>query len=93
MEAVAIFLTPSWVAGIHRARPGLYNVINALSAASWALAIGVGGYYAGPPVVEVVNDMGTIGLVLAIAIVAVGVVTALIRRHRGVTRTADREST
>ena len=93
MEAVAIFLTPSWVAGINRARPGIYNLVNALSAAMWALAIGVGGYYIGPPVVEFVDDLGTAGLILAIAIVVGGVTLALIRRQRGaVRRESQRES-
>jgi membrane protein DedA with SNARE-associated domain len=92
VEAVAIFLTPSWVAGIFHARTGLYNLINALSAAVWTVAIGVGGFYVGPPIVEVVNDLGTVGLVLVIVIVAVGVGTAMIRRQRGaVRRTAERE--
>lgn len=93
IEAVAIFLTPSWVAGINRARPGIYNLVNAFSAAVWALAIGVGGYYIGPPVVEFVDDFGTAGLILAIVIVVAGVTVALIRRQRGaVRREAQRES-
>lgn len=91
-EPLAIYLTPSWVAGINRARPGLYNVINVLSAALWAVAIGVGGYYIGPPIVDVVNDLGTVGLVVAIVIVVTGVAAAVIRRQRGaVKRTAERE--
>jgi membrane protein DedA with SNARE-associated domain len=92
VEALAIFLTPSWVAGIHRARPGVYNLINAVSAAAWAVAIGVGGYYVGPPIVEFVNDLGTVGLSLAVAIVVIGVSAALVRRQRGaVKRTTERE--
>lgn len=94
VEAVAIFLTPAWVAGIFHARPGLYNVINTLSAALWAVSIGAGGYYIGPPIVEFVDDFGTVGLVLAIMIVAIGMTTAVVRRHRGaVRRTAGRERT
>ena len=92
VEVVAILLTPSWVAGIFHARAGIYNLINAASAVAWAVGIGVGGYYIGPPVLDVVNDMGTVGLVLAIVIVVVGVTTALVRRQRGaVRRTAKRE--
>ncbi len=92
LEAVAILLTPSWVAGIFKAGPGIYNAVNALSAAAWAIAIGVGGYYVGPPIVELVDDMGTAGLILAIGIVAIGVVAAIVRRQRGaVRRTAKRE--
>jgi membrane protein DedA with SNARE-associated domain len=93
LEALAIFLTPSWVAGIFHVRPGIYNLINAVSAALWTVAIGVGGYYIGPPIVELVDDMGTIGLILVIVIGIVAVATALARRQRGaVRRTVDRES-
>jgi membrane protein DedA with SNARE-associated domain len=91
MEVVAIVLTPPWVAGIFRARAGLYNVVNVASAAIWAVAIGVGGYYIGPPVLDVVGDLGTVGLVLAIVLVLVGLTSAVIRRQRGaVKRTTER---
>jgi membrane protein DedA with SNARE-associated domain len=94
MEVIAIILTPPWVAGIFRSRAWLYNVVNLVSAALWAVAIGVGGYYIGPPILDVVNDLGTAGLVLAIVIVVTGVTTAVIRRHRGaVKRTTEREGT
>jgi hypothetical protein len=46
----------------------------------------------GPVIVELVDDLGTAGLILAILIVVVGVGTAVIRRQRGaVKRTAERE--
>src|SRR5579862_3824966 len=80
VEAMAIFLSPAWVAGIFHARAGIYNLINALSAAVWAVAIGVGGYYVGPPILDVVGDLGTAGLVVTIVIVSVGVLAAM--RHR-----------
>ena len=93
VEVVAIWLTPSWVAGIFHARAGLYNLINALSAAVWALAIGVGGYYIGPPIVEVIDDLGTAGLIVVIVLVVAGMGTALVRRQRGaVKRTTERET-
>jgi membrane protein DedA with SNARE-associated domain len=93
MEVIAIILTPPWVAGIFGSGPVLYNIVNAVSAIIWAVAIGVGGYYVGPPILDVVNDLGTVGLVVAIVILVVGAVTAATRRHRGaVKRTAERES-
>jgi membrane protein DedA with SNARE-associated domain len=70
----------------------LYNVVNVVSAAVWAVAIGVGGYYVGPPILDVVDDLGTVGIVLSVVVVVVGVVAALVRRQRGaVRRTAERE--
>jgi membrane protein DedA with SNARE-associated domain len=66
---LAILLTPSWVAGIHRVRTGLYLVTNAVSAALWAVGIGLGAYFVGPAVVDFVADLGWItgaGLVLLV---------------------------
>jgi membrane protein DedA with SNARE-associated domain len=82
LEAIAILLTPSWVAGIYRASPGVYNLVNAASAVVWAVAIGVGGYYIGPPVLEFINDFGTAGTVVAIALVVIGVSATLVHRWR-----------
>ena len=92
-ESIAILLTPSWVAGINRARTGTYMVLNALSAALWAVAIGVGGYYIGPPVLEFVDDFGAAGTVVAIALVVGAVTVAVLRRQRGaIRRRAQREA-
>jgi membrane protein DedA with SNARE-associated domain len=92
MEVIAILLTPPWVAGIFRSGPWLYNVVNVVSAAVWAVTVAVGGYYIGPPVLDVVDDMGTLGLVLVILVVVVGVGAAVVRRQRGaVKRVTERE--
>ena len=82
LAVIAILLAPSWVSGIHRAGPVVYNVTNVVSAAAWAVGIGLGAYYAGPPVLDVLADVGTataIGLVLLV-VVAVGL--ELKRRRR-----------
>ena len=74
LTVIAILLAPSWVSGIHRVRPILYNVTNAVSAAAWAVGIGLGAYYLGPPVLDILADVGTataIGLVLLV-VVAIG---------------------
>jgi membrane protein DedA with SNARE-associated domain len=93
LEAIAILLTPSWVAGIYRARIGVYNLVNALSAVGWAVGIGVGGYYIGPPVLEFINDFGTAGAIVAIALAVVAVSAAVLRRWRSATqREAGREA-
>jgi membrane protein DedA with SNARE-associated domain len=83
VEWVAIVLTPSWVAGIYRSGTVIYNVVNALSAVAWTLAIGIGAYYVGPPVLEFIDDFGTAGIVAAIALVVIGVSATLLRRWRG----------
>ena len=84
LEGLAILLVPSWVAGIFRARPGIYNFINAVSAAAWAVGIGVGAYYIGPPVLEFIDDLGTGGTVVAISLVVLAVGLTVWHRWRGV---------
>jgi membrane protein DedA with SNARE-associated domain len=92
-ESLAILLTPSWVAGINRAGTGIYMLVNTLSAALWAVAIGVGGYFVGPPVLEFVDDFGTLGTIVAIGIAVGALVWAVVRRQRGaLKRRAQRDA-
>lgn len=82
LTVIAILLTPAWVAGINRAGTTVYLITNTVSAAVWAVGIGVGAYFAGPPVIDVLSDVGTvtgIGLVL-LALAAIGF--EVTRRHR-----------
>ena len=84
LAVIAILLTPSWVAGIHRAGPVIYNVTNVVSAVVWAVGIGLGAYYAGPPVLDIISDVGVataVGLGL-LMLVAVGFEVARRRRNR-----------
>jgi membrane protein DedA with SNARE-associated domain len=78
----AILLTPSWIAGIHRVKPALYLITNGLSAAAWALGIGLGAYFAGPSVLDVVNDLGWVTGVGLVLLVLVGVWFEVARRRR-----------
>jgi membrane protein DedA with SNARE-associated domain len=70
---VAVLFTPSWVAGILRVRASLYVPVNALSAVVWAVAIGLGAYWAGPSITDVAADAGLlvwIGVAVLVSIVA-----------------------
>jgi membrane protein DedA with SNARE-associated domain len=79
---VAIVLTPSWVAGIHRVPSRVYQPTNAIAAAAWAGGIGVGSYLAGPSVIDWVGDLG-IGTSAIVAVVIVGGVgLEVARRYR-----------
>jgi membrane-associated protein len=81
--AAAVILTTSWIAGIHRVRTGPYLIWNAVGAAIWTLGVGLGAYFAGPAVVDVVNDVGWIPVVGVVLLVAVGIAIELrIRRRR-----------
>jgi membrane protein DedA with SNARE-associated domain len=79
---VAVFFTPSWVAGIHGMRAGRFLPANVVASFVWAAAIGAGAYYAGPPVVEVVDDVGLVTAVIVGAVVAAAVVGGLAARAR-----------
>ena len=78
---IAVILTPSWVSGIHHVRWPAYLPANALSAAIWAIGIGVGGFLIGPPVADIFTDAGTIGLAILVILVVGGGVAELARRR------------
>jgi membrane protein DedA with SNARE-associated domain len=77
----AVVLTPSWLAGVHRVRWTVYLPANALSAAIWAFGIGLGSYFIGPPVADLFDDVGTIGLIIIGAVIVAGGVAEYARRH------------
>jgi membrane protein DedA with SNARE-associated domain len=75
---VAVYFAPSWVAGLHAMSAGRFLPANAVCALLWALLIGVGSYVVGPSVRELASDIGLVG---AVAIVLVLASTALARRR------------
>jgi membrane protein DedA with SNARE-associated domain len=81
---VAVLLVPSWIAGIHRVRPAVYLPVNALGAVLWAAGIGLGAFYVGPPVVDLLQDVGwlTAGAIVILVLVGVGGGTVRRRRRR-----------
>jgi membrane protein DedA with SNARE-associated domain len=79
---IAILVAPSWVSGIHRVRPSLYNIVNVLSAAAWAVGIGVAAYFAGPPVIEWVQDIGWAAAAILVLLVCIVLWEVLRRRRR-----------
>jgi membrane protein DedA with SNARE-associated domain len=80
---LAVFFTPSWLAGMNRMRTRSYLVLNAISAILWALIVGVGAYLIGPSIEDVVSDIGLGGLVLIALVVGAGSVIERLRRRRG----------
>jgi membrane protein DedA with SNARE-associated domain len=79
---IAIVLTPSWIAGIHRVGAAIYLPVNAIGAAIWAVGIGLGAYLAGPTVIDFVDDLGLVtGAVLG-ALLLVVAWTEIRRRVR-----------
>jgi membrane protein DedA with SNARE-associated domain len=79
---IAILLTPSWVAGIHRVRTDVYMILNLVGAAAWAAGIGLAAYWVGPSVIDFVNDFGLLTTVLLGALIAAVVAAEIVRRRR-----------
>jgi membrane protein DedA with SNARE-associated domain len=80
---VAVLLTPSWVAGIHDMRWSRFLPANAISALTWALAVGLGAYLVGPSITDIAADAGLAGGVLLGALFVLAVVLVVRRRsHR-----------
>lgn len=79
---VAVLFTPSWIAGIHAMRSSRFLAFNAISALAWALSIGLGAYFVGPSITDIVGDAGTAGSVVLGVLFALAVVLVLKRRAR-----------
>jgi membrane protein DedA with SNARE-associated domain len=79
--APAVLLTTSWIAGIHHVRATVYLLWNLIGAVLWAVGIGLGGYFAGPPIVDFVNDLGWVTVLGIVALVSAGVALEVARRH------------
>lgn len=81
---IAILLTPSWVSGIHRVGVGVYLIVNELTAVVWSVGIGLGAYYVGPPVLDVLTDIGVISAIGVGLLVAAGIWFEIrhLRRHK-----------
>lgn len=71
---VAVLFTPSWVAGIHDMRWSRFLPANAVSALTWALAVGLGAYLLGPSITDIVADAGLAGGILAGALLVLAAV-------------------
>ncbi|HET7050330.1 MAG TPA: hypothetical protein VFI54_18845 [Solirubrobacteraceae bacterium] len=79
---IAILLTPSWVAGIHRVRTDVYMLLNLVGAAVWAAGIGLAAYWIGPSVIDFVGDVGLATTLLLGALIAAVVAAEIVRRRR-----------
>lgn len=88
VPVIAILVAPSWIAGIHRVRSRLYLPVTVISAVVWAVGIGLGAYFAGPPVIEVVNDLGWLPIAGLVVLVLGTIGLELLRRRRRNRRSA-----
>jgi membrane-associated protein len=79
---LAVYFAPSWVAGSTGLRAARFIPANAISAAIWVCLVGVGAYTFGPPIADVVGDIGVIGPVALAALALAGFAYTLMRRRR-----------
>ncbi|HTN25049.1 MAG TPA: hypothetical protein VL120_13740 [Solirubrobacteraceae bacterium] len=76
---LAVYLAPSWMAGVSAMRARRFLPANAVASLLWALAIGLGTYVVGPPIAEAFGDIGLAGLAVAAVVL---VASALVARRR-----------
>lgn len=65
----AVFVAPSWMAGISGMRAARFVPANAASALVWALGIGLGAYFLGPSVSDLADDIGLAGVIVLVLLV------------------------
>ncbi len=80
--AFAVMMTTSWIAGINRAGTSVFMLWNAVGAALWTLAIGLGAYFAGPPIVDLVGDSSWLAVFGVVGVVLCAVALEIGRRRR-----------
>jgi membrane protein DedA with SNARE-associated domain len=76
---LAVYLAPSWMAGVSGMPARRFLPANAVASLLWTLTIGVGTYLAGPAVADAIGDIGVAGLV---ALIAFAVISAYVSRRR-----------
>jgi membrane protein DedA with SNARE-associated domain len=79
---LAVYLAPSWMAGISGMRIQRFLSANAAASLVWALTIGLGSYLVGPSVADAVGDVGTAGLIALACFVMLSALIGLRRRRR-----------
>jgi membrane protein DedA with SNARE-associated domain len=78
---VAVLFTPAWTAGIAEMRWIRFFPANLIAALAWTLGFGLGGYFAGPPILDVANDIGLAGTLILAVLIAAALTGGLLRRR------------
>lgn len=79
---LAVLFTPSWLAGLHNMGARPFLLYNAASSLLWAAGIGLGAYFVGPRLADLVGDLGTVGATLVGVALVGGIVAGVVRRRR-----------
>jgi membrane protein DedA with SNARE-associated domain len=78
---LAVYLAPSWMAGVSGMPARRFLPANAVAALAWALGIGLGAYVAGPSIAEAIADLGSVGLAALLALVVLSAVARRLLRR------------
>ena len=76
---LAVYLAPSWMAGVSGMPARRFAPANAIASLLWSLTIGLGAFLAGPSIADIVGDVGVAGLV---ALIGFAVISALLTNRR-----------
>lgn len=79
---LAVYFAPAWMAGISGMRPRRFLPANGVAALIWALLVGLGAYYIGPSIADVVGDIGIAGIVILVLLAALTIGARRWRRGR-----------
>ncbi len=79
---LALYLAPSWVAGVNDVRAARFLTANALFAVGWTLMVGGGAYLIGPSIEDVVSDLGLFGGIALVLLIVGGFAADRLRRRR-----------
>jgi membrane protein DedA with SNARE-associated domain len=79
---LAVYLAPSWMAGISGMPARRFVPANLLASLIWAAGIGLGSYFAGRSIADALGDAGLVGLAALIAAVAIPALISQRRRRR-----------
>lgn len=79
---IAVYFAPSWMAGINDMGAVRFLAANSVTAAFWAVSIGLGAYWVGPSIADVLSDIGLIGLIVVGVLVALTLATRRWSRRR-----------
>lgn len=75
-------VTAAWLAGANHMRWRTFLLWNALGGITWAVGVGLLGFFAGPAAERIIREFGWAGLVLILAVPAVGGILLVLRRRR-----------
>jgi membrane protein DedA with SNARE-associated domain len=78
---LAVYLAPSWMAGISGMQARRFLPANVAAALAWSLTIGLGAYVAGPSIAEAVADLGAVGLVALLVLAILSAAAGRRLRH------------